>query len=125
VAGFATNDAAERDRAVVGLTPLIGDIQRNGNCLRNFQRAGNREPLDPDACGFEHAARAFPQRFAYCVVVTRLDHEHARAANVSRYACAAPCFSHAFFLLRDASVASRYGRGQARPVYRVSMRRAA
>jgi hypothetical protein len=80
--GVAPDDAAQRDRGVIGLAAALGGIERDRDRGRNFQRAGHRDDVVHDPGGLEFRDRAFQKRILDIVIEARLDDQRARAGYV-------------------------------------------
>src|SRR5262249_23323391 len=78
-AGFSANDAAERNRAVIGLVARMRHIERHRHRLRNFERSGNADEIKLDACFLTRALGAGEQRNGDIVVKSPLDDQKPRA----------------------------------------------
>ena len=80
--GLAADDAAERDRRVIGLAVRSRGVDRDRDRRRNLQRAGHRDDVMGDAGRLQLGDRAFQQRVLDVVIEARLDDQRARAGNV-------------------------------------------
>ena len=80
--GLAPDDAAERDRGIIGFSTLLAGLDRNRDRRRNFQRAGHRDHVVIDASRLQLGDRAFQQRVLDVVIEARLHDQRASAGNI-------------------------------------------
>jgi hypothetical protein len=93
--GVAPDDAAERDRGVVGFSRGLGGIERDCDRGRNFQCAGYRDHFKGHAGRLKFRDRAFQQRILDVVIETRFDDQRARAGDVGLvFELRASCVGH-------------------------------
>ncbi len=114
---FASNDAAERDRAVIGAACRFRCVEGDRHSSRDFQRARYADKVVGRACGFNRADSASQKIGADRVVIPRLNYEKT-AAFEARHSCGGPTrLGHRFDLLgciRDGkSIKARDVRGKA------------
>jgi hypothetical protein len=100
--GVAANDAAERHRAVIGLAPPFGGLDRDGDRCGNFQRARHRDAVPLHSRFIKRSLRAGQERIGDVIIETRFDHEDTRIREVALlFARGAPRFGHGRKLLRS------------------------
>ena len=83
--GVAADDAAERNRPLIGLPALLGGIERNRDRRRDFERAGHAQTVEHRAGLLQRARRAREQRIGDVVIKARLHDQHADAFEVARF----------------------------------------
>ena len=84
--GFAADNAAERDRSVIGPACRFRRIESDRHAGWNFQGAGHTDEVVGRARRLDRAGRASKQIRANRVVIARLDNEEA-AAFEARHSC--------------------------------------
>ena len=81
---LAANDAAERDRPVVGSPRRLRGVESDRHAGRNLERAGDADEIVGCAGRLERAGRAGEQAGADGVVIARLDDEETAALDARR-----------------------------------------
>ena len=79
--GLATDDATERNRAVVRLAGGFRCIQRNRQRRRDFKRARDGQPIERCASFFRRGSGAGQQGVGNIFIKARFHNQDARSAN--------------------------------------------
>jgi hypothetical protein len=91
----AANDAAERDRQVIGLAVLCGRIERDRDGRRDFQRAGHGQDIIAHAGRLQLGGGAFEHCILDVVVEAGLHDQRPGAGDVGLvFERRAPCVCH-------------------------------
>src|SRR5262245_24100034 len=84
--GLAANDAAKRDRTLVGLAGTLPSVERDGDRGSHLERSRHAHAVE-DCAGFAQRARGTREQGVGDVLVeTRLHDEDARAGEIARTA---------------------------------------
>ncbi len=95
---LAANDAAERDRALVGLAGTLGGVERHRDGGRDLERARHAHALVHRTGFLQRARGAREQGIGDVLVEARLDDEDTRALEIARTHAGGPSrLSHDLF----------------------------